>query len=93
MVDSGWAAHLNEAASEGEIIKLCNQFLSVMDGELEEIPEGCRPRAGASLDASRVQYLALKLLQELDNDPDHANQPLHRVSAFFTKAAQRLAEV
>ena len=93
MHDSGWAAHLNEAASEGEILKLCNQFLSLVGGDLDEIPEGCRPRAGTGLDASRVQYLALKLLKELDNDPERANLTLHRVTSFFTKAAQRLAEV
>jgi hypothetical protein len=93
MLDSGWAAHLNEAASEGDVLTLCNQFLSLVGDGLGEIPEGCRPRGGTSLDASRVQYLAVKLLKEVDNDPDGANLTLHRVSAFFTKAAQRLAEV
>jgi hypothetical protein len=88
----GWHSHLNEASTEEEVVSLCNQFLSVWTAEdLGKLPEACRPEDIIELED--VSPYALKLASELCAGDDPTAAMLHRMSTFFTKAAQRLAEI
>lgn len=92
MSGTGWQAHLNESSTQAQIIAVCNQFVTMWTREeLAELPEGCRPKDVIALE--EVNPYAVKLVLELGDRDDTTARVMHRMSAFFTKAALRLAEL
>jgi hypothetical protein len=92
MSDGGWQGHLNEAATQRDVVSVCNQFLTMWtEADLAELPESCRPKPVIALED--VRPYAVKLVLELGNRDDTTARVMHRMSTFFTKAALRLAEI
>ncbi len=92
MLDGGWQGHLNEAATQRDVVCVCNQFLTMWSAaELAELPESCRPKA--VMDLADVNPYAVKLVLELGDRDSTTARTMHRMSTFFTKAALRLAEI
>jgi hypothetical protein len=93
MLGIGWQGHLNEASTQRDVVCVCNQFLTKWSAaDLAELPEACRPREAVAVED--VSPYAVKLVLHQLGDKDSATAPmLVRMSAFFTKAALRLAEI
>jgi hypothetical protein len=92
MNEGGWHGHLNEASTQEGVVLVCNQFLMMWTPfEIEKLPASTRPKHAVKL--QDVSPYALLLVMELAK-PDHlGNGLLERMSTFFTKAAQRIAEI
>ena len=92
MSDGGWQGHLNEAATQLDVVNVCNQFLTMWSAaDLAELPEACRPKDVIALED--VSPYAVKLVLELGDRDDTTARMMHRMSTFFTKAALRLVEI
>ena len=88
----GWQSHLNEAATQRDVVSVCNQFLTMWSpAELAELPEACRPKDIIAVE-DVSPYAVRLVLQSGDGDSSTAPM-LVRMSTFFTRAALRLAEI
>ena len=92
MPGSDWHNHLKEAASKTDVIAVCNQFLMTWTfADLGHLPSACQPKTVMELED--IEPYALQLATPLAK-ADPASVPmLHRMSAFFTRAAQRLGQI
>jgi hypothetical protein len=92
MSATGWQGRLNDASSADDVVDVCREFLGLWTPEeIAQLPPSCRPHD--DLDAHDVTPYALKLIQFVGVG-DRATAPmLYKLSAFFTKAALRMAQV
>ena len=92
MPGSDWHNHLKEASSAKDVITVCNQFLMTWTfADLGHLPAACQPKTVMELED--VEPYALQLATPLAKADPAAVPLLHRMSAFFTRAAQRLTQI
>src|SRR4051794_19394623 len=87
-----WQEKLQSAESEAEVMHLARNFLaSFTPFEIAQLPEPCRPRK--LLDANDLTEYAFDLVRHRCDDGVGAEYAAHRLSAFFSGAASRLAQI
>lgn len=92
MPNSEWHGYLKEAATEKDVVAVCNRFLTLWTfEELGRLPAACQPKT--VVEVEDVAPYALKLLVPLGKGDATTAPMLHRMSTFFTKAALRLTQI
>ena len=87
-----WQEKLHAAESESEVLHLARNFLATFTPfEISQLPEPCRPRK--ILDSSDLMEYAFDLVRHRCDDGVGAEYAAHRLSAFFSGAASRLAQI
>lgn len=88
-----WQDAVRAAESEEDVLDIVRDFVAQFSPpEVAELPEDCRP--GRFHDAHDVTEYAFELARHrCDEAGEGADSLLHRFSAFFTDANERLAEI
>jgi len=86
----GWQRRLDDSFTVQEVVDVANDFLALWTAEdLALLPADCMP--GSVGGASELNGYALRLAHR--DTITREISPLHRMAAFFTKAALRLFEI
>ena len=87
-----WQDAVRAADTEGDVLDLVRDFLAQFSPpEIAQLPHHCRP--GKIHDASDVTEYAFDLARHRVDEAEDGAQVLYRLSAFFTDANERLAEI
>jgi hypothetical protein len=88
-----WQQRLNEATTTEDVMWVVRDFLSEWTpGQLQDLPEECRP--GRLVDADDVAIYALTLVQkQCADDPAQVLRPVHDMATFFIAASQRISQI
>ena len=88
-----WAARVEAAASEHEVVEVARDFLAQFTPyEVHALPADCKPPAKI-VDADDVTAYALSLVRHDCAEGAADAQPAHKMAAFFSHAAGRLARL
>ena len=88
----GWQGRLSEAGTAAEVLRVAREFVArITPGELQQIPEECRPTK--IVDEDDISRYALILVQRSCAGDRMADRQLQRMASFFTRAALRLAQI
>lgn len=87
-----WQDQINAARTEREVLHVARNFVATIEPiEIAQLPEPCRPpklKDGNDL----IEY-AFDLVRHRCDDGLGADYAVHRLTAFFSGAAQRLAQI
>ena len=87
-----WQDAVRAADTEDDVLDLVKDFLAQFSpAEVAQLPHECRP--GKILDAADVTEYALDLARNRCDEAAEGADVLQRLSAFFTDANERLAEI
>ena len=87
-----WQDSVRAADTEGDVLDLVKDFLAQFSPvEVARLPEDCRP--GKFHDAHDVTEYAFHLARHRCDDAGDEDAVINRLSAFFTDANERLAEI
>ena len=87
-----WDSRLDDATTELAVADVCDRFVSGWSfQDLGQLPAACQP--ARVVEARHVSPYAEILVARLGASDSAAAPMLHRMSAFFTKAAQRMAQI
>ena len=87
-----WESKLREADDEHEVIAIVREFVARFDPqEIDALPAVCRP--GKFFVADDVAAFALSLAQHHCGDTAGAEELVHKLSAFFSEASNRLTQI
>jgi hypothetical protein len=87
----GWQGRLNEAATGEAVVAAARDYLAALTRtERAQVPEDCRP--GALENPQQLLVFALRLAHRHDGDTKAA-PALHRLAAFFSRAALRIYQI
>jgi len=85
-----WLARVREARTRDDVVRIARDFVGQLtDTDLDRLPVECRPGAIASEDD--LQDYALQLARH--HAHGDAARMIIKISAFFSSAAARLAEL
>jgi hypothetical protein len=88
----GWQGRLNEASTREDVVLVCRDFLDACTPEeILELPQYLRPEELAA--AQDVTDYAIKLVQHWSIGDRTTAPMLDRMTAFFTKAGLRIAQI
>lgn len=86
-----WQDAVRAADSEDDVLDLVRDFVAQFSPyEIAEVPEPCRP--GKFHNAGDVTEYAFDLVRHRCDENEGA-APIHRLSAFFADANQRLSQI
>jgi hypothetical protein len=89
----GWQGRLNEASTREDVVMVCKDFLDACTPEeILELPQYLRPEKELA-EAQDVTDYAIKLVQHWSIGDRTSAPMLDRMTAFFTKADLRLAQI
>ena len=92
MPATSWDSRLDSATTPDDVAALCDRYVTAWSfQDLGQLPSSCQPVYG--VEAGQVSPYALKLAERLGDRNADAAPMLHRMSSFFTKAAQRMAQI
>ena len=87
-----WQERLNTATTEGEVVAVVRDYVGGLSpGDIERLPEPCRPRKFD--DADDVASFALALVRHDCMTDGAATRLVLRLSDFLGKATVRLAQI
>ena len=87
-----WQDAVRAADTEGDVLDLVRDFLAQFSpDEIVQLPHHCRP--GKIHDARDVTEYAFELVRNRCDESEEEAQVLNKLSAFFTDANERLAEI
>ncbi len=85
-----WLALVRQARTRDDVVRVARDFVSELtDTELDRLPIECRP--GAIANEADLQQYALQLARH--HAHGDAARVIFKISAFFSSAASRLAEL
>ena len=87
-----WQDSVRAAETEVDVLDIAKDFVAQFSPyEIAQLPFACRP--GKFLDAADVTEYAFDLARHRCEEGGAGAETIHRLSAFFTDANQRLAEI
>ena len=87
-----WHLRLDKAQTPQAVLDVAKEFLALFAvAEMAQVPEGSRP--GLIDNPAQIAHYAVRLANASLIQGDKAGNGLHRLSAFFTKAALRIFEI
>jgi hypothetical protein len=87
-----WQDAVRAADTEDDVLDLVRDFLAQFSPEeVAQLPHDCRP--AKIIDARDVTEYAFELARNRCDEAGDGADVLHRLSAFFTDANERLAEI
>ena len=87
-----WESKLREADDEHEVIAIVREFIARFDPhEIDALPAVCRP--GKFFVADDVTAFAVSLAQHHCGDAVGSAELVHKLSAFFAEASNRLTQL
>jgi hypothetical protein len=87
-----WQDRLHAAESESEVVAIARDFIAEFaPREIAMLPEACRPPK--LVDGNDITDYAFSLIRHRCDDGVGAEYAVHRLSAFFSGATSRLAQI
>jgi hypothetical protein len=87
-----WQDSVRAAETEADVLDLVKDFVAQFSpSEIAQLPPACRP--GKFHDAGDVTEYAFDLVRHRCEEGEESADTIHRLSAFFTDANQRLSEL
>jgi hypothetical protein len=88
-----WAQRLESAETPEEVVSIAREFIAQFTPyEIHALPAPCKPPAKFVDEADIGAYAYALVRHECEDNAEHA-QLVHKMAAFFSTAAKRIAEL